>query len=354
MGTRFLPVALTLVGCVGLAAACAPRLTAACPPTPVLGAPPTPPAASSGPAIRLGGVQIVHIDGKYDIWTKRIGSGPVQVLLLPGGPGCSHDYLAPFEDFLPPHGVQMIYYDPLDTGQSARPGDKSLWTLDRFVGEVEQVRAALGLDHFYLFGHSWGGILGLEYALRHPEHLEGLILSNTSPSTRSLDAYSDELVARDTSPEKLQKIKDLESHGIHDGPEYEALYSREAQDTMGRRMCAVRPWPQPVQYGCFGSGGNVAAMSSTMLGPHRSDRDGNLRDWDRWNDLRSLAMPVLVVGVEDDYLSPRDAEKMARSIPHGRAVILDRGSHLAMYANQGPYFDAILRFLDDSEGAARR
>ena len=82
--------------------------------------------------------------------------------------GATHEYLEAFDSYLPAAGVEFYYYDQLGSGNSDQPDDPSLWELDRFVDEVEQVRRALGLDrdNFVLYGHSWGGILAIEYALR--------------------------------------------------------------------------------------------------------------------------------------------------------------------------------------------
>ena len=100
----------------------------------------------------------------------------VKVLLLHGGPGFSHEYLEAFESFLPQAGIEMYYYDQLGCNNSDQPDDPGLWTLDRYATEVEEVRRGLGLEHFVLYGHSWGGILAIEYALHHQEHLRGLVI----------------------------------------------------------------------------------------------------------------------------------------------------------------------------------
>src|SRR6202789_368418 len=115
------------------------------------------------PGIRTAGIQMVPVvGGKYKVWTKRIGSGPIKVLLLHGGPGFSHDYLEAMESFLPQAGIEMYYYDQLGVGNSDIPDDPSLWNLARYTEEVEEVRRGLGLGNFVLFGHSWGGILPME------------------------------------------------------------------------------------------------------------------------------------------------------------------------------------------------
>ena len=126
-----------------------------------------------------GGVKMITIDtpkGKFHVWTKRVGNNPtIKVLLLHGGPGSTHEYFEACDSFLPAAGVEYYYYDQLGSGFSDQPDDPSLWELDRFVDEVEQVRRALDLDreNFVLYGQSWGGLLALEYALSYQRHLRG-------------------------------------------------------------------------------------------------------------------------------------------------------------------------------------
>ena len=135
-----------------------------------------------------GGVRMITVDtpkGKFRVWTKRIGNNPrLKVLLLHGGPAMTHEYLEGFDSFLPGEGVEYYYYDQLGAGNSDRPDDMSLWSLPRFVEEVEQVRTALGLtrDNFCLFGQSWGGMLAMEYALTSQQNLNCLVISNMMAS----------------------------------------------------------------------------------------------------------------------------------------------------------------------------
>ena len=111
--------------------------------------------------------------GTFKVWTKRIGNNPkIKVLLLHGGPGLTHELYESFEGYLPKEGIEFIYYDQLGSYYSDQPKDKSLWTNERFVEEVEQVRIALGLnkDNFYVLGQSWGGILAMDYALKYQKN----------------------------------------------------------------------------------------------------------------------------------------------------------------------------------------
>jgi proline iminopeptidase len=136
--------------------------------------------------VKTGGVTMIPIEGgKYHVWTKRVGNGPIHMLTLHGGPGCTHEYMECFEDFLPQHGIKFHYYDQLGSHYSDQPDNPALWTVARFCDEVEQVRAGLALDNFYLYGHSWGGMLGIEYALKYQHQLKGLVISNMTASIAS-------------------------------------------------------------------------------------------------------------------------------------------------------------------------
>ena len=139
---------------------------------------------------KLEGAQFVQLKNGYRVWTKRVGQGPIQLLTLHGGPGCTHEYLECLEEQLPLDRFQIIYYDQLGSFHSDQPSDPSLWRLERFCEEVEEVRQALGLENFYLYGQSWGALLAIEYALKYQRHLKGAILSNITGSIASSRATS--------------------------------------------------------------------------------------------------------------------------------------------------------------------
>src|SRR6186997_1291512 len=145
-----------------------------------------------------GGVRMIPITtpkGDFRVWTKRVGNNPTaKLLLLHGGPGATHEYFEACDSFLPAAGIEYIYYDQLGSAWSDQPDEPDLWTIPRFVDEVEQVRIALGLDrdNFYLLGHSWGGMLAMEYALEHQEHLKALVISNMMSSGPAYNRYAEQ------------------------------------------------------------------------------------------------------------------------------------------------------------------
>src|ERR1044071_3194628 len=171
----------------------------------------------------------------------------MKVLLLHGGPAATHEYLEAFDSYFPSAGIEYYYYDQLGSAYSDQPNDPALWDLSRFVEEVEQVRQALKLDHddFYLLGHSGGGLLAIEYALKYQQHLKGLIISNMMASAPAYNDYARRALMPEMEPSALAEIKRLEAAGKTEEPRYMDLllphYERHYL-----RMPVV-DWPDPVK-----------------------------------------------------------------------------------------------------------
>src|SRR5215217_7063317 len=179
--------------------------------------------------IQSAGIRMVPVTtpvGNFRVWTKRFGNNPrIKILLLHGGPAMTHEYMECFESFFPKEGFEFYEYDQLGSFYSDQPTDSSLWTTARFVEEVEQVRKALGLDknNFYLLGHSWGGILAMEYALKYQQHLKGLIISNMMASAPAYDKYAADVLARQLDPQVLAQLQAIEAKKDFQNPKYMEL-----------------------------------------------------------------------------------------------------------------------------------
>ncbi len=173
--------------------------------------------------VKTGGCKMIKIDGKYNVWTKKVGDGKIKVLLLHGGPGFTHDYFECFEDFLPKEGIEFFYYDQLGAGNSDIPADTALWNIPRFVEEVEQVRKGLGLDHFYLLGHSWGSMLAMEYLQKYQGHVKGAVLSNMTAGIKSYVTYSAKLKKQFLSPQDIATYDSLDKRKAYNTPEFQNL-----------------------------------------------------------------------------------------------------------------------------------
>jgi proline iminopeptidase len=284
------------------------------------------------------GARMIDIDGKHKVWTKRIGSASTKALLLHGGPGATHSYLECFEKVLPQAGIEFYYYDQLGCGFSDKPDDPSLWTLDRFVDEVEQVRGKLGLENFILYGHSFGAMLAIEYALKYPTTLKKLVLSNMTASVASYEAYIHELRLR-LAPDIQAKLASYEKEGKYDDPQYQTLVSQFLDATY---LCRLDPLPEPVE--------RAFKMLSkpvynTMQGPNEFVITGNLKTWDRWGDLPKIMVPTLAIGARWDEMNPVDIEREAHIMPHGKYAFCANGSHFCMWDDQVSYFQQLIPFL---------
>ena len=304
----------------------------------------------TGRADRLsGGARRIPIDtpsGRFHVWTKRIGNNPeLKVLLLHGGPGSTHEYLEAFDSYLPAAGVEYYYYDQLGSGNSDQPDDPSLWELERFVDEVEQVRRALelGRDNMVLYGQSWGGLLAMEYAITHQEHLRALVISNMMASAPAYAAYAEQVLAPAMDQTALAEIRALEANGDTDNPRYMRLLTPLHYEQHLLRMPADQ-WPDPAQRGLAHIN---PAIYVPMQGPSElgMSADAKLADWDRFDDLERITVPTLVIGAEHDTMDPRHMAEMARRLPKGRYLHCPNGSHLAMYDDQETYFSGLVDFL---------
>ena len=296
-----------------------------------------------------GGVRMIPIDtpsGTYRVWTKRIGNSPnLRMLLLHGGPGATHEYLEAFDSYLPRAEVEYYYYDQLGSAWSDQPEEPALWELDRFVDEVEQVRRALGLDSdsFVLFGHSWGGILAMEYALRYQEHLRALVISNMMADVPAYNAYAEQVLMPDMDQDKLAEIRALEAAGDTENPRYMELLNEQHYVHHVLRM-PVEEWPNPVQRAFAAIN---PAIYVSMQGPSELgiSPDAQLARWNRFADLASITVPTLVIGARYDTMDPLHMEQMAEQLPAGEYLHCPTGSHLALYDDQQTYFNGLIDFL---------
>ncbi|HEY1212954.1 MAG TPA: proline iminopeptidase-family hydrolase [Bryobacteraceae bacterium] len=289
--------------------------------------------------IRVAGIRMIAVrDGKYKVWTKKVGQGHVKVLLLHGGPGMSHEYLECFESFLPDAGVEFFYYDQLGCNNSDQPNDPEFWTLEGYLKEVEDVRRSLGLESFVLYGHSWGGVLAIEYALRYPQHLRALVISNMAAGMKAYLARINWW--RTQLPADVQASLDaFDRTENYSSPAYSELMMKEVYP---RAICRLDPWPEPVVRTLRHANEQIYVQ---MQGPSEFLMTGNLRDWERWEDLPRIPVKTLTIGSRYDEMNPEDMEKMAKLIPGGTYAYCPNGSHLCMWDDQASYFHHLLSFL---------
>ncbi len=302
--------------------------------------------------IQTGGIKIIPITSNgrtFNIWTKRIGNNPkIKLLLLNGGPGATHEYFECFESFLPQEGIEFIYYDQLGCGLSDNPKDTNFWQLPRYVEELEQVRKALNLtsDNFYLLGHSWGGILAMQYALKYQSNLKGLIISNMMSSCPAYGKYAQEVLAPQFDPKVLDTIRQIEKKGDFSNPKYmELLYPHFYTKHILRQP--LEKWPEPVNRS-FSKMNN--SLYVTIQGPSEFGIGGNLINWDVSKQLPQIKTPTLTIGGTHDTMDPEHMKWMSTQLPKGKFLLCPNGSHMSMYDDQQHYFPGLIQFIKEVDG----
>ncbi len=306
--------------------------------------------------VRTGGVQMIPIQtpaGTFKVWTKRFGNNPrIKLLLLHGGPGATHEYFECMESFLPQEGIEFIYYDQLGSAYSDQPQDTSLWDTPRFVEEVEQVRIALGLhrDNFYLLGHSWGGILAMEYALKYQQHLKGLIISNMMASAPRYDAYAEEVLAKQLDPAVLAEIRAIEARNDFENPRYMELLLPHFYNKFICRL-PLEEWPDPMMRAFNKLNHTVYVM---MQGPSEFGVSGKLEKWDVSAELGKITTPTLVIAATHDTMDPAYMKWMSEQVPNGSFLRCENGSHMCMWDDQPTYMSGLIKFLKAVAGGATK
>ncbi|MFD1468414.1 proline iminopeptidase-family hydrolase [Hymenobacter caeli] len=287
--------------------------------------------------MRAPGVKMITVDGKYRVWTQRVGKGKIKLLLLHGGPANTHEYFENFPEYLGKEGVEIYFYDQLGSYHSDQPKDTAIWRISRFVAEVEQVRRALRLKHFYLLGHSWGGLLALEYAARYPKHLGGLIVSNMGYSAPIYNKYRFGLYAdiireqrhgRPAAPDSLQGDSKMMP-----------LITKPVQDEFfHQHMLRLPPGQEPGPYAR-----NLAHINKADRAPIFPF----MATWDFTARLATIRTPTLLLGAQYDFIPPSAYAYMHQQMPHSQVYICPNGSHFAMWDDPQHYFPALLAFLKE-------
>lgn len=296
-----------------------------------------------------GGVKMIPIQtpiGDFKVWTKRIGNNPsMKVLLLHGGPGATHEIFEVFESYFPNAGIEFYYYDQLESAYSDQPNDSSLWNIDRYVDEVEQVRKALNLnsDNFYLYGQSWGGILSMEYALKYQQNLKGLIISNMMSSVPDYIKYAKEVLGPQLPPDVLKEIRDLEAKGDYANLRYIDLIVTNYYPEHVLRM-PIDEWPNPVQRAFSHIN---ADLYVTLQGPSEFGvaGDAKIKNWEVSSQLSKIYVPTLTIGGTYDTMDPKHMKWMASEVQNGQYLHCPNGSHLSIYDDSEIYFKGLIDFI---------
>jgi len=308
-----------------------------------------------GDSIEGAGVRMIPIKtavGEFKVWTKRFGNNPkIKILLLHGGPALTHEYMECFETFFQREGFEFYEYDQLGSYYSDQPKDSSLWTNERFVDEVEQVRIAIGADssNFYVLGNSWGGILAMEYALKHQNKMKALLVSNMMASAPEYGKYADEVLGKQMNPNVLAEIKVLEAKKDYNNPRYMELL---IPNYYHEHICRLKKWPDGLNRAMKHVNGEIYTL---MQGPSEFGISGRLAKWDIKNRLKEITIPTLMIGAKYDTMDPKAMEEQSKLVQNGRYLYCPNGSHLSMWDDQKVFMTGVIKFVKDvDEGLVKK
>ncbi|MEO7925037.1 MAG: proline iminopeptidase-family hydrolase [Chitinophagaceae bacterium] len=300
--------------------------------------------------VQSAGVRMIPIKtpvGNFNVWTKRFGNNPrIKILLLHGGPAMTHEYMECFESFFPKEGFEFYEYDQLGSYYSDQPTDSSLWTVERFVEEVEQVRQAIGADstNFYVLGNSWGGILGMEYALKYQQNMKALLVANMVASAPEYGNYAYEVLAKQMDPGVLAEIRAMEAKKDFGNPRYMELLIPHFYH---EHLCRLETWPDGFNRTMKHVNGVIYTM---MQGPSEFGISGRLANWDIRNRLKEIKKPTLMIGAKHDTMDPKAMEEQSKLVQKGRYLYCPNGSHLSMWDDQQVFMKGVIQFIKDVDG----
>jgi proline-specific peptidase len=260
----------------------------------------------------------------FETWYRIVGEreepGRLPLLCLHGGPGSSHHALEPLEE-LAQAGRRVVFYDQLGGGDSDRPDDPSLWTVELFLDQLLTVREALELERLHLFGSSWGGMLALEYALTEPQGLTGLVLNSTPTSAPRWAKESTRLYAELSSGRDEKEVE---------------------EEFWRRHICRLDPEPEAVTRSKAAFGKQVY---ETMWGPNEFTVTGTLKDWDVVERLGEIRVPTLITSGRHDECTPELVEPLVRGIPGAEWVLFEESAHMPYQEERERYLEVVGSFL---------
>lgn len=295
--------------------------------------------------IKWDGTHILTLNNGYHLWTHSENTGaPEDLLCLHGGPGDTHEVYERFGRELKDLGITVHTYDQLGSWYSDTPNwndptvRKKYLDVEYYVNEIEEVRQKLGLDKFYLAGHSWGGMISMEYALRYPEHLKGLIIISMIDNIHDYVVHLKEILNDEFEPYQVEYMKETERRHEFNDPAYRKYIDHMYKEYVNRKQPSLMSHQIDIQ---------AKPVYNTFQGDNEFLVDGELDSWDRSNDIHKITVPTLLTFGGHETMPLKTAKRMQKDIPNSRLVITPNGGHNHMVDNPEVFFTNLRRFFND-------
>jgi proline iminopeptidase len=278
------------------------------------------------------------------IWYSVSGENrpAAPIIVLHGGPAASHYYMEPLRGLAAERPV--ILYDQLGCGRSDRSKDRSLWTTEHYIEELDDIRKALGLERVHILGQSWGAMVAVDYMLtRHPKGVISLVFSSPSLSVSRWKNDCMRLIS--AMKEKHRKaIIDSEASCKFDSAAYKlAMFA-----FYRKHVCRLKIWPACVIKTFMNVGRGIYLY---MWGPSEFTVTGTLKDYERAERLKEIKAPMLFTGGRYDESSPETMEYFHHMAPGSELVIFEDASHMHHVEKTKAYLKAVSSFINRAENA---
>ena len=288
------------------------------------------------------GVNKILIDNRFWVWTQKIGDGKINVLLLHGGPGQTHEYFEIFSKFLPAAGITIYYYDQFGSYYSQTPtqqqlSDTSIWKISRYVDEVEQVRKGLHLNKLFVYGHSYGALLALAYTFRYQNHVEGLIFSDMNPNQQNFgkdisltSEKTDSILSYTPSyKELMRRKKNMQPYDT-------ALYDNVFEQSFTRNF-VVRL--DSLSDDLVRTKKHKNQEVAEKIGPSTFSLDYS-------SMIKKIDIPTLLISGKYDFIiRPEEMKSLSRNFKNANYYVTPKGGHLCFVDDSINYFPALIKFI---------
>lgn len=268
----------------------------------------------------------------------------VPVVVLHGGPGLAHNTCLAMSN-LAGDGRIVVHYDQLGCGKSSHlpDVDPSFWTIDLFMDELSNLVQALGIERYHLVGHSWGGMLGVEYALARPRGIASLTICN-SPASMELWVQAAEELLQGLPTETREALHQNEAAGTTDSPQYQAA----TLEVYSKHFCRVVPRPAEVT-ASLSQMDEDPTVYHAMNGPSEFYVMGSLRDWTVVDRINELMVPTLVIAGRYDEAAPATWAPFVDRVPDVRSHVFPESSHTPHIEEPRAWCAVVGEFLRDHD-----